>query len=212
MIYVTRTHKTIIAAALLILVVISGTFYIRQQDKATEISLGEAVELKASAAPTPVEAKTAIEPEEISVYICGNVKNPGVVEIKEGTRLDEAIKMAGGPLEKADLAAVNLAYRLKDEDMVYIPEKGEKPREQAIAVPGVNTVSNKSEADSGKINLNTATESELDTLSGIGPATAKAIIAYRNQVGDFGSIEEVKEVKGIGDAKFDSIKDSITVD
>lgn len=212
MIYVTRTHKTIIAAALFVLIIISGTFYIRQQDKATEISLGEGVEQKDTAASAPAEEKTSAEPEEISVYICGNVKDPGVVEVKEGTRLDEAIKMAGGPLEKADLAAVNLAYRLKDEDMVYIPEMGEKPQETAKASPGVNTVASKSSDNSGKINLNTATESELDTLSGVGPATAKAIIAYRNQVGAFSSIEEVKEVKGIGDAKFDSIKDSITVD
>ncbi len=170
------------------------------------------MELKAPAAPATVEAKTAIEPVEISVYICGNVKEPGVVEIKEGTRLDEAIKMAGGPIEKADLAAVNLAYKLKDEDMIYIPEKGEKPRETVKAVQGVNTFTSKSGDNNGKVNLNTATESELDTLSGIGPATAKAIIAYRTKVGAFGSIEEVKEVKGIGDAKFDSIKDSITVD
>ena len=211
MIYVRRTHKAILAVVAAILVIISGTLYIRQ-DKATEISLGEAVEVKETAAPAAVEEAVETEPAEISVYICGNVQNPGVVKVQEGTRLDEAIKMVGGTGKEADLTAVNLAYRLADEDMVYIPAKGEKPQEPGNITAGVSTIKNTSESSGRKININTATESELDTLSGVGPATAKAIIQYRNQVGAFSSIEEIKEVKGIGDAKYSSIKDSITVE
>jgi len=209
MIYVTRTHKLIAAAAVFLLIIVSGTLYMRQ-DKATEISLGEAVELK-EAAPGAVEAEIEIVPEEISVYICGSVKNPGVIKLNEGARLGDAIEMVGGTGEKADLTAVNLAYKLSDEDMIYIPEVGEKPAETAGAAAAASVLKKGADVH-GKVNINTAGESELDTLDGIGPATAKAIIQYRDRVGAFGSIEEIKEVKGIGDAKYSSIKDSITVD
>lgn len=212
MVYMTRTHKLMAVAAIMIVVMISGTVYICR-DKATEIKLGEAVEVKAAAASEATVEETETAPEEISVYICGSVRNPGVITLPEGSRLEEAMKMAGGAGEKADLTAVNLAYKLVDEDMIYIPEMGEKPLETAgaAAASAAGTV-NKGAGGSGKVNINTAGENELDTLDGIGPATARAIIAYRNQIGTFGSIEQIKEVKGIGDAKFSSIKDDITVD
>ncbi len=210
MIYITRTQKSIFAVVLLVVVIISGTIYIRQE-KATEISLGEAIEIK-EAAPTPIAEQIQVEPKEISVYICGNVKSPGVIKVKEGTRLDEAIVMVGGASGDADLNAVNLAYRMADEDMIYIPKKGEKLQVTSKAIPGVNTVKSITVSKPGKVNINTASESELDTLSGVGPATAKAIIQYRNQKGPFKSIADIKNVKGIGDNKFNDFKDSITVD
>jgi competence protein ComEA len=210
MIYITRTQKSLFALILLVLIIISGTIYIRQE-KATEISLGEAIELQ-EAAPTPTAVQSVVETREISVYICGNVKSPGVIEVKEGTRLDEAIEMAGGANVEADLNTINLAYRLEDEDMIYIPKKGEKVQSTSKTIPGVNTVKSVAVSKSGKVNINTASESELDTLSGVGPATAKAIIQYRNQAGPFKSIEDIKKVKGIGDSKFDSFKDSIIIE
>lgn len=212
MVYMTRTHKLMAAAAIMIVVMISGTLYICR-DRTTEINLGEAVELKASAAPEAPAEETETAPEEISVYICGSVRNPGVITLPEGSRLEMALKIAGGAGEKADLTAVNLAYKLADEDMIYIPELGEKPVETAgaAAASAMGTLKRGS-AGSGKVNINTAGESELDTLDGIGPATARAIISYRNQIGAFSSIEQIKEVKGIGDAKYSSIKDDIIVD
>ncbi|MHB1391978.1 MAG: helix-hairpin-helix domain-containing protein [Clostridia bacterium] len=210
MIYITRTQKSLFAVIVLVLVIISGTIYSRQE-KATEISLGQAIELK-EAAPTPTAVQSEVKPKEISVYILGNVKSPGVIKVKEGTRLVEAIEMAGGANGEADLNAVNLAYRLEDEDMIYIPKKGEKLQGTSKTIPGVNTVKSITVNKPGKVNINTASESELDTLSGVGPATAKAIIQYRNQIGPFKSIEDIKKVKGIGDNKFNSIKDNITVE
>lgn len=211
MIYITRTQKSIIAVIVLMLVIISGTIYIRQE-RATEIGLGEATELKEPASPTPTEVQIEIEPVEISVYICGYVNSPGVVKVKEGTRLDEAIGLAGGAMEEADLNAVNLAYRLTDEDMIYIPKKGEKLQDKSKTIPGVNTIKSITESKLGKVNINTAGEKELDTLDGVGPATAKAIMQYREQKGHFKSIEDIKKVKGIGDAKFNKMKDNITVE
>jgi competence protein ComEA len=210
MIYITRTQKSILAVIVIKLVIISGTIYIRHE-KATEIGLGQAVEPK-EAAPAPTIVQSEVKPAEISVYICGYVNKPGVIEIADGTRLDEAIRMAGGALDSADLNAVNLAYKLVDEDMVYIPKKGEKPQNTGNTMPGVATVKNTAQKIPGKVNINTAAESELDTLEGVGPSTAKAIVQYRNSNGLFKSIEEIKNVKGIGDAKYSSIKDDITVE
>ena len=204
MLYITRTQKSILAFAILVLVIISGTIYIRQQ-KATEISLAEAV-------PDQAEAQAETKPAEISVYIYGFVKNPGVVKVLEGTRLDEAIGLVGGAVEEADLEAVNLAYRLADEDAIYIPKKGESPQDTGKAIPGVNTVKSAAVNKPGKVNINTAGEKELDTLEGVGPATAKAIIEYREQKGPFNTIEDIKKVRGIGEAKFNGMKDKITVE
>lgn len=211
MIYITRTQKSIIAVIVLMLVIISGTIYIRQE-KATEIGLGEVAEIKETAAPAPTEVQAEIKPAEISVYICGCVNSPGVVKVKEGTRLDEAVELVGGAKEEADLNAVNLAYRLIDEDMIYIPKKGEKLQGTSKTIHGVNTVKNITENKPGKVNINTAGEKELDTLDGVGPATAKAIMQYRDQKGPFKSIEDIKKVKGIGETKFNNMKDSITVE
>ena len=209
MLYVTRTQKLIFAFVVLVLVIISGTIYIRQ-DKTTEISIVETVPDQVE---TPVEIIAAeIIPEEISVYICGFVMNPGVVKVIEGTRLDEVIKLAGGAKEEADLEIVNLAYKLADEDMVYIPKKGEKPQAEGKTIQGVNTVKGAAVNKSGKININTASEKELDTLEGVGPVTAKAIIQFREQKGAFMTIEDIKKVSGIGEAKFNGMKDKITVE
>ena len=211
MIYVTKAQKYIFAVSVLILVIISGTIYIRQE-KATEISLGEKTAIKEPDEAALIEVNTETKPEEISVYICGFVANPGVITVKEGTRLDEAVELLGGAKEEADLNAVNLAYRLIDEDMIYIPKKGEKLESASKTMPGVNTIKNATVDKPKKVNINTAGESELDILEGVGPATAKAIIKYREQNGSFKSIEDIKKVKGIGDAKFDSMKDDITVE
>jgi len=211
MIYITRTQKSILAVAVLVLIIIGGAIYINQ-GKATEIKLTEVIEPEEAAAPSPTEVQAEIEPEEISVYICGSVKSPGVIKIKEGTRLDEAVRVVGGADNDADLNAVNLAYKLEDEDMIYIPKKGESPKSITKITPGVNTIKNVTENKTGKVNINTANESELDTLSGVGPATAKAIIQYREKEGPFKSIEDIKKVSGIGDSKFSKIKDDITVE
>jgi competence protein ComEA len=207
MMYITRKQKGLAAAAIAILILISGMFYINHQ-KASEISLEESDPIPA---PIPDSAPVEQEIKEISVYICGEVKNPDVVKVKDGTVLNDALALVGGPTEDADLNSINLAYRLCDQDMVKIPKKGEKLTGSEKYAPQVNTAQSASRSK-GRININTADESELDTLPGVGPSTAKAIIKYREQVGSFSSIEEIKNVSGIGDSKFDQMKDSITVE
>ncbi|MBM3700160.1 MAG: hypothetical protein FJW68_04495 [Actinobacteria bacterium] len=147
-------------------------------------------------------------PGKIKVYICGYVNNPGVYEIDEGSRLADLIKLCGGTGEQAALEAVNLASVLTDAAMIYIPS-AEEIREGKI--PAENAGSSIGISSGYTVNINTATLKELVTLPGIGEKTAEAIIEYRNNFGPFKSIEELKNVKGIGDKKFEAVKDKISI-
>lgn len=158
----------------------------------------------------PVTAPVA-EAEKIVVHVAGAVKNPGVYILEEGQRVKDAIDIAGGPLPEADLLRLNLAQKIHDEDKLYVPKIGETPEqsEQENDLYGA-TVGISSKND-GKVNINTADETELTKLPGIGPATAQKIIDYRTTNGSFKSIEDIKKVSGIGDKKFEQLKDKIKV-
>ncbi len=156
-----------------------------------------------------------VEKDEIIIHIIGEVKKEGIVSLKEGDRVIDAIKKAGGETKNADLSQVNLAYILSDGQKIYIPSKNEKidtfvisSNESDIGESGENNNGGSSDI---KININTATESQLDTLPGIGPSTATKIIEYRNTNGKFKKIEDIKEVKGIGEAKYEDLKNYITI-
>jgi len=144
---------------------------------------------------------------KIKVYIVGAVRYPGVIEVEEGSRLVDVLELAGGATEEADLERVNLALRVQDEGMYKIPKIGEELPEQSPAILGAS-----SKPDQQKVNINTADEAALDTLPGIGPSKAKRIIEYREQNGPFRTIEELKNVSGIGEKTFEQLKDLITVE
>ena len=147
---------------------------------------------------------------KIKIHITGEVKNEGIVELEEGARIDDAIKKAGDVTEFADLSKVNLAYELSDGQKVYIPSKNEEIEEYASLDAGENVLE-ESEAIGGKININVADSSALQTINGVGESLAGKIIAYREANGKFKSIEDLKNVSGIGDKKFEDIKDKIVV-
>ena len=151
--------------------------------------------------------------KEIVVHITGEVKKEGVVYLEEGSRVVDAIKKAGGETKEADLSQVNLAYVLQDGQKIYIPNKNEKISAYTSENMGDNIEQNNTttKKEGAKVNINTAGVEELDQLPGIGPAIAQRIIDYRNEHGEFKKVEDVQEVKGIGDAKYSEIKDSITV-
>ncbi len=152
------------------------------------------------------------EKNQIIVHVTGQVKNSGVVSLEEGARVVDAIYSAGGETVDADLNKLNLAYILNDGDKIYVPKKEDTQTEYITSGAGENVSSNATQSSDSKIiNINTATVDELSTLSGIGKAIAERIVAYRMQNGKFKNIEDIKNVTGIGDSKFNNIKDSITV-
>ncbi|MCF6096623.1 helix-hairpin-helix domain-containing protein [Thermovorax subterraneus] len=140
---------------------------------------------------------------KIVVHVAGAVKNPGVYELKEGSRVIDAVKAAGGYISEADVTGINLAKKLQDEDKIYIPRLGESAAFDGVS-GGVSP-------PDGKININSAGIDELDKLPGIGLALAQRIIDYRNQHGPFKSIEELKNVSGIGEKRFEEIKNLVKV-
>lgn len=139
------------------------------------------------------------------VHVCGAVQNPGVYQLPEGSRIFEAIEAAGGFMEGADEEYLNQAESLQDGRKLYVPTREEVQNEdvklrQSAEMPA-----------QGLVNINTASEELLCTLPGIGTSKAKSIIAYREEHGAYGSIEEIMNVTGIKEGMFEKIRDSITI-
>ena len=155
--------------------------------------------------------------ENIIVHVSGAVNKEGIVELKNNSRIIDAIDKAGGLKDEADITNINLAYIIEDGMKIHIPSKEEK--ESTIIVESnidSGTVEQSNEIKSNnnkklKININTATKTDLETLPGIGESTALKIIEYRKKKGKFKLIEDIKQVNGIGENIFNKIKELITV-
>lgn len=149
--------------------------------------------------------------ESVFVYVCGAVNVPGVYELDSGSRVYEAVALAGGMREDAAEEYVNHAKLLSDEEQVYIPTKEEAEQENTKGFPGDAALAETDGTNNKKVDINTATEEELTTLSGIGDTRAKSIIEYREINGGFRTIEDLMNVEGIKEGVFEKIKDRITV-
>ena len=150
----------------------------------------------------------------IIVYVCGAVKESRVVSLKKNSRICDAIDAVGGLTEEADLTNINLAYILEDGEKIYIPKKGEELPSDTFSSSSQNSsYSNYSSntLKNNKININKASQTELEAIPGIGPSTALKIINYREENGKFSKIEDIKNVSGIGDSKYEQVKEYITV-
>ena len=150
------------------------------------------------------------------IHITGAVKNPGVYQLKSTDRIVDAVKIAGGETEEANLDLINLAALLKDGQKIIVPSKiynenGEEINKNIDNNTGVMYSSSSSGSISGKININTANATMLQALPGIGPVLSERIVEYRNQNGFFGVIDDIKDVSGIAEKKFEGIKDLICV-
>ncbi len=153
---------------------------------------------------TPEAPETKAE-AKLYVYVCGAVKEPGVVSLDEGSRLEDALKAAGGFAENADKSYVNLAAPAVDGEKVYVPEEGE-------SLPSdLGTKQESASAGSGLVNINTADAAALCTLPGIGETRAKDIIDYREKNGSFETKEDIMKVPGIKTGAYNKICDKITV-
>lgn len=151
--------------------------------------------------------------EMIVVHIAGEVKKPGIVKIKEGARIADIIEEAGGLTENANITNINLAYIIEDGQKITIPSKDEKEEKENITTESGEGIINEEQGISSQkqININKATKEQLCELQGIGESTADKIITYRKENGNFKQVEDIKNVPGIGDAKYENIKDKISV-
>ncbi len=164
--------------------------------------------------------------EKIAIHIIGEVKRKGILYLEKGSRIADAIEAAGGATKNANLEQVNLAYILEDGQKIYIPNKKEKVEigSYIITNSGNNVLvengksanngtdsSTRKKGVNGKVNINSANQTELETLQGIGPSLAQRIIEYRETNGKFKNVEDIQNVKGIGNSKYSNIKDDICI-
>ena len=174
-------------------------------DYNTELESNESISQETTNENMNTNEENDKEKEKIIVHITGEVKYAGVVVLKEGDRIVDAIEAAGGETDNADLNKLNLAYIVSDGDKIYVPNKNEE-------IGNITTVNEEiNSEEQSTININTASLKELMELPGIGEVTANKIIEYRTQNGKFGTIEELKNVPGIGSSKFENLKEKIRV-
>lgn len=163
----------------------------------------------------PAQSKAEAKQSVIMVDVKGAVKSEGVYRLAANSRVADAIKMAGGLTEQADKKSVNLAQKLTDEQVIYVAKDGENVSvigSSINAATSVQTSETASPSSTDKINLNTATLADLQTISGIGEKRAQDILDYRDSKGGFTSIDELTEISGIGDKTLDKLKAEVTLD
>lgn len=188
----TRREALLLAVAGLAALGGAGLWYAR--------SLPQPVRIRA---PTPAPTLSAT-PATVLVHVAGWVRRPGVFELRDGDRVVDAIDAAGGPRRGADLGALNLAAVLVDAQQVLVPKRGQ-------AEPAGPSASAGPEGSGDLVNVNTATAPDLETLPGIGPVLAEAIVAYRDEHGPFTSVDQLEDVSGIGPVTLGEIRDLVTV-
>lgn len=145
------------------------------------------------------EEKVITNLETIKVHIVGEVNQPGLIELEVGSRIQDAIELAGGLTQDADTSKTNLAYILSDGEKIRIPNINDEEMEENEFLT------------QSKININTASVVDLQTIPGVGESTANSIVEYRAKTGKFMSIDEIKNVSGIGESKFEKMQDYISV-
>ena len=210
-------NKIIIAVGAIIIAITVGIYFYKTTKDNSEIKITEDNLTTNTAVENSNE--TVEENNTIVVHITGEVNYPGVVVLKEGARVVDAIEAGGGETDEADLSSLNLAYMLSDGEKIYVPNKEETSQESQEREYITSAKDNSEQSENGakstgtnfKININTAKQEELTQITGIGESTAKKIIEYRTQNGKFKSIEDIKNIPGIGDSKFNAMKEEITV-
>ncbi|HJW75126.1 MAG TPA: helix-hairpin-helix domain-containing protein [Thermoleophilia bacterium] len=217
------SRRQLIAYAVLAAIVVAvGVRYLASSGRVEK----QAIEISAAvASPSPTAAASVgAPPPPLVVYACGAVSRPGVYDLPAGSRIADLLALAE-PSDKADLTSINLAARLADGQQVVVPLKGAVVAQAtgsgaggsasmtgggAVGSDAAGTTTAGS-SQTAPVSLNTATLEQLDTLQGVGPSTAQKIIDYRAANGGFKSIDELKNVPGIGDVRFAALKDAVTL-
>jgi len=221
--------KQKIALVIIAIAVILIVYYYINSKDSNNFEQIQQDELKIAEVENSNNENEDIKNTTIKVHMSGAVNQEGVVELETNSRISDAIEKAGGLKEDAYLGTTNLAYILEDGMKIYIPNNKEKDKIEMENSNLILTTEENNKADTGnmnikqsdttynkqnknsKININTATQSELESLPGIGPSTALKIVNYRKENGKFKTIDDIKQVSGIGDSKFNNIKDLIVV-
>lgn len=198
--------------------VLSGTFDGLLSSKSEEgpVTIRSEETVPAGSSVTEEPAETSCSQSPVSVYICGEVNEPGVYEIEQGSIINDVVVLAGGFTDRAAEERINLVYVIDSNLSIYIPGEDEDYesnniiRDDGQTVWGADVNYNPGSEDNSLININTASADQLMTLPGIGEVTANAIVEYR-QTNTFTRIEDIMNVSGIGEAKFNSIRDLICV-
>ena len=207
---ITRPQLAVYAAAA-IAILLLGARYL-SSPASTGGAAGGATRPHATAPKTSSVRVEAAGSGIAVVQVAGAVRRPGVYRLRVDRRIDDAVRAAGGPTAKADLAAVNLAAKVSDGQQVIVPATGaaNSAGTTAATAPG-GTAAGAGGAPGQKLNLNTASPEQLDQLDGVGPATAQKIVAYRQSHGGFRSVSELDQVPGIGEKKLAALKDRVRV-
>lgn len=204
-----------------LLVTLTGTGWFYWQKPSNEpiriIQTDAPVEVEETSEPTAAPTYTPT-PAPVRVYISGAVIKADVYFLPQGSIVKDVVMAAGGFSDQADLVQINLAMELQDQQHIHVPAIGEEnpppPVQNAVNTAAVAPVDSRLNSldGPGLININTASLETLDTLPGIGPAIAQRIIDYRQNTGNFQSVEEITQVSGIGSATLDKIKDMIVIE
>lgn len=209
---ISEKKETIKNIIILVIIILIGIYYFFRENSnnyeeinKSDIIIESNENIKNSVSEEGIE-------ENIKVYIIGEVETPGVIELNVGSRLEDAIILAGGTTNLSDLSKINLARVLEDGQKIYIPSINENGNDNLQEVEELEEYdTNNNLKSTKKININTATITELCTLSGVGESLANKIIKYREENGKFKTIEDLKNVNGIGDKKYESLKDYVCV-
>ena len=200
----TTPARIAVGGALLAAAAAVGVWATRPPGDPVEVSLPYA-----SSTTAPAATVSTDEPAVVVVHVAGAVARPGVYALAAGARVVDAVSAAGGLAEGADDRRLNLAAPVADGQRVYVPREGEElPPDAAAASAGGDPGA---AAGSALIDLNTADEGALDALPGVGPATAAAIVEHRQRIGRFTSVDQLLDVRGIGEAKLEALRDLVTV-
>ncbi|WP_300300617.1 helix-hairpin-helix domain-containing protein [Anaerosolibacter sp.] len=206
MVFTKREKIILVLFIMLIITYFAGSYFISSLNKPQITMENEALTQESEEAPEIMIEQNDIKERKIAIDVIGEVIKPGLVILDDGTRVIDAIEAAGGLLESADRRKINLARLLKDEEQIYVPKIGEN-----IEIQDSNNAVGQGVTNLGKININQATAVELEKLNGIGEALASRIIQYRLEKGEFKDIKDIMKVSGIGEKKFEGMKDQITV-
>lgn len=212
----TRTHLVVVAVVITVAVAFAGWTILRARDHAigAEVPITITSPSAATTSTPPAEPDPSPpQPAQIAVHVVGEVAEPGVVELTDGARVADAIAATGGLTASAIPGRLNLAQRLHDGEQVFISDALDPPSEvlSPAAGPPQSSPESAPPGSQSQVNLNTATAEQLETLPGVGPATAQAILAWRSTHGEFTTVEELQEVDGIGPKTFARLKPLVTV-